>query len=183
MQPLYYFDVTVRGTNMQDGVTMSLPVMARLLRILHGYFAHHPNKFAIAFPRLRMGEFRHPGNIIRVFAESRDEFDGVEDWIGANERVAPYVTKSYVLRVDPQKIFGWMEYRRYRIPSRNSRLLVCRDNRIKSSEEVPYLRMSSSCGEAFSMHISASPGVESERCTPTSYGLSGEARFSLPVLK
>jgi hypothetical protein len=182
MRALWYFDIEVRSSSMKEGMMQSLPVMARLIRNLHGYFGQHPDKFAIAFPRLRMGEFRHPGNVIRIFTEIRDNFDGLVEWVKNNSRVAPYITKSFPQSVDEKNITGWMEYRRYRIPSRGSRLLQCRDNRIKSSEEVPYLRIASNY-EVFSMHISASEGIKTDRCNPTSYGLSGKNRFSLPVLK
>lgn len=183
MRPLSYFDIEVRSSNMQEGALMALPVMARLMRNLHGYFAQHPDTFAIAFPRLRMGEHRHPGNVIRIFAENRDAFEDLVTWIENNTRIASYVAKSYPREVEKQKIIGWIEYRRYRIPSRSSRLQVCRDSRIKSSEQVPYLRIASSVGEAFSMHIIANEGIKTDICNPTSYGLSGSKPFSLPVFK
>lgn len=182
MRALWYFDIEVRASSMHNGATQSLPAMARLMRNLHGYFGQNPDKFAIAFPRLRMGEFRHPGNVIRVFTENRDDFDGLVEWVKNSPRIAPYVSKSFPQLVEEKNITGWMEYRRYRIPSRGSRLLKCRDNRIKSSEDMPYLRISSE-GETFSMHISASEGNKTHQCNPTSYGLSGENRFSLPVIK
>lgn len=183
MRPLAYFDIEVRASSMKDGANLAVPILARLLRNLHGYFAKYPGKFAVAFPYLRMGEHRHPGNVIRIFSENRAEFDGIVQWIENNDRIAGYVNRGYPKIVEDKSIIGWREYRRYRIPSRNSRLHACRDYRIKSSEGVPYLRIASSAGEAFSMHISAMEGVRTEFCNPTSYGLSGKQRFSLPEFK
>ncbi len=183
MIPQFYFDIEVRASNMQEGSYVALPIMARLTRSLHGYFANHPDKFAIAFPKLRMGEFRHPGNIIRIFSEARENFDELVNWIENIPRIASYVCKKFPREVQDKNIIGWMEYRRYRIPSRSSRLQKCRDYRIFLSEQIPYLRIASSCGEAFSMHLIAIEGSKSEICNPTSYGLSGIDCFSLPVLK
>ena len=82
MRPLWYFDIEVRATSMREEATQqSLPVMARLLRTLHSYFANNPNKFAIALPRLCTGKLRHVGNIVRVFAETNEDFFGLVDWI------------------------------------------------------------------------------------------------------
>lgn len=184
MRPLWYFDIEVRATSMrEEAAQQSLPVMARLLRTLHSYFATNPNKFAIALPRLRTGKLRHVGNVVRVFAETNDDFFGLVDWIKNNARIAPYVTKSFPQAVEEKHIQGWEEYRRYRVPSRSSRLVKCRENRIASSAQIPYLRIKSAGnGGVFSMHISVEPGSKTEYCSPTSYGLSGENRFSLPVL-
>jgi hypothetical protein len=183
MQPLLYFDIRIRAATMQEAAGSACPVMARLLRCLHGYFAQHPDTFAVAFPRLRMGAVRHIGNVLRIFAATAECIEQLEEWLGKNNRVAPYIKKGAIQIVEEKNIIEWMEYRRYLIPSRSSRLLDCRDYRIKSSEEVPYLRIASASGDAFSMHICAIQSAKSESCTPTSYGLSGEHRFSLPVLK
>ena len=184
MRPLVYFNIEVAGSSMQSAAaSQSLPVLARLLRTLHGYFSQHPHKFAIAFPRLRKGEFRHPGNVIRVFAEKLEDFVGLVAYLENDQRIWSYIRVDYPRMVDITKIKGWLEYRRFRIPSQKTRTLICRDHRIKVSEEVPFLRISSSNKNSFSMHIDAIPSEKTEKCEPTSYGLSGCTRFSLPDIK
>lgn len=93
MRPLLYIDIQVRYTQAEDEFSTAIPIMARLVRCLHGYFAQNPNKFAIAFPQLRMGEVRRMGNMIRIFMETKDDFYGLNKWFQNNDRIAPYVQR------------------------------------------------------------------------------------------
>ncbi len=184
MRPFYYVDYQARASTMQDlAAHQSLPIMARLWRSLHGYFVENPGKFAIAFPYWRCGERRHVGNVIRVFAEYEKDFEDLSERLKNNENIAPYITKSFFQAVEDKHIEGWMEYRRYRVPTRHAKLQQYREKCWNNAEEIPYLRLKSASNyNVFSMHIIASNGQKTDHCHPTSYGLSGESRFSLPVL-
>ena len=143
-------------------------VMAQLLRSLHTYFVKHPNTFALAFPRLRMGAERSLGDVVRVFAQQIDAFAGLMEWFHANHRIKSALICRAPNYVDNSKIIKWIEYRRYHIGS---------------AKDVPYVRMRSGRGDIFMLRICALESVATPECYPTSYGLSGERRFSLPVLK
>lgn len=178
---MFYMDLSVNGSTMQ--FTNSIPVITRLMKVLHGYFGQNPGLFAIAFPDLRVGGARHPGNRIRVFAKDRDHFDGLVEWLENNDRIAPYVNRGFAKRVDESKVSEWVEYRRYRIPSEKSSRTELREKRLEKSSAVPFMRIVSSSGHAFSMHIEAIKAEKCEGFTPTSYGLSGVSRFALPIVK
>ena len=93
MNPQIYFDIEVRGAaSTRGGSITALPVMTRLISVLHGIFHDHPGKLALALPRMKTGELRHPGHIARVFAESRDDLDAVVNALSENERIQGYVS-------------------------------------------------------------------------------------------
>lgn len=185
MLPKHYLDIEVRGAASRGPAAMAaLPVLSRLLSALHKVFDSYPGRFAVALPRMRTGRARHPGNLMRVFAEHRADLDIICTALAANERILGYVRLGLIQESPEEPERGWMEYRRYRIPSRRSRLEKCREYRLKAGDELPYLRIgSASNGQAFSVHIAAVPGARPDHCAPNSYGLSTATRpFALPVV-
>jgi len=186
MTPNEYFNIEIRGASSSGGGRIpAMPVVTRLVSILHGIFRAHPDMFALAFPRMTTGEFRHPGHVVRVFAQSRDDLDLVHNDLSGNERIAGYVRTDYPKTV-PENFNGlWKEYRRYRIPGNGSRLGKCRDYRLKRAEELPFLRLVSKGNRnVFSFHIEEREGERVDNCQPDSYGFSVPSRaFALPVVQ
>lgn len=186
MTPKEYFDIEVRGASSSGkGRIPALPVVTRLVFILHGIFRKYPDRFALAFPRMQTGELRHPGHVVRLFAGSRDDLDIVHNALEENDRIAGYVRTNYQKKVPDNFNGPWKEFRRYRIPGNSSRLLQCRDYRLKASENLPFLRlMSKGNRNVFSFHIEQREGERPETCQPDSYGFSVPSRaFALPALK
>lgn len=186
MTPRAYFDIEIRGAASAGGGQIpALPVMARLIKVLHGIFSDHPGKFALALPGMRTGEHRHPGHVVRVFADNRDNLRLVQGALQRNERIHGYVLYGWPAEV-PQDYAGkWIEYRRYRIPGTRSRLEKCRDYRLSHADTLPYVRLGSrSTGQAFSLYFAMYDGEKSENCEPDSYGLSiPTKRFCLPDIR
>jgi hypothetical protein len=179
LNPSFYIDI-------ETGATVeSLPVVGRVVWVLHGILRKQPGLFAVAFPRLKKGEGRHPGNLVRVFSDSAEKLKQVLQSLQENERVQQYVS-YYKPKPVPEDFDGaWVEYRRYRIPNTRSRLDKCREYRLNAAEAVPFIRATSKTnGQAFSLHIDAVPGVKPDTCVPDSYGLSVVTRtFALPMVE
>jgi len=143
----------------------------------------------MALPAMRTGESRHPGHVIRVFAEDIEDLYIVQKALQGNDRIHGYISYGRHLPV-PAQVDKWIEYRRYRIPGTQSRLEKCRDYRMKSADLLPYVRMSSkNTGQAFSLYFLAVPfdGREVNSmnidCLPDSYGLSvPDRKFCVPDL-
>lgn len=187
MKPNAYFDIEVRGAASSGaGNIPALPVVSRLISVLHGIFRDHPGRFAMALPNMRSGENRHPGHIVRVFAENRNDLhDYIQSALQQNERIHGYVLYGRHTDVPENFDGGWIEYRRYRIPGNRSRLGKCREYRMNHADNLPYVRLGSkSTGQAFSLYLEARPGEKTEECEPDSYGLSiPTRRFCLPDIK
>ncbi len=186
MKPHAYFDIEVRGAASSGaGQIPALPVVTRLISLLHSIFRDHPSKFAMALPGMRTGEMRHTGHIVRVFTENRDDLYFVQDALQQNERIHGYVLYGRHSDV-PENFNGeWIEYRRYRIPGTRSRLEKCREYRMNHADSLPYVRLGSkSTGQAFSLYFELRPGEKTGDCAPDSYGLSiPTKRFCLPDIK
>jgi len=186
VKPNAYFDIEVRGAaSTGAGQIPALPVVTRLISLLHSLFRDHPGKFALALPGMKTGENRHPGHIVRVFTDNRDDLYVIQDALQHNERIHGYVLYGRHSDV-PENFAGeWMEYRRYRIPGTRSRLEKCREYRMTYADSLPYVRLGSkSTGQAFSLYFEAHPGERTGDCEPDSYGLSlPTKRFCLPDIK
>ncbi|MDP1606306.1 MAG: type I-F CRISPR-associated endoribonuclease Cas6/Csy4 [Rhodocyclaceae bacterium] len=186
MKPNAYFDIEIRGAaSAGAGQIPALPVVTRLISLLHSIFRDHPGRFAMALPGMRTGENRHPGHVVRVFTENRDDLYLIQDALQQNERIHGYVLYGRHNDV-PENFDGeWIEYRRYRIPGTRSRLEKCREYRIKHADSLPYVRLGSkSTGQAFSLYFELRPGEKTGDCEPDSYGLSiPTKRFCLPDIK
>jgi hypothetical protein len=185
MNPRAYFDIEALGASSTGGGQIpALPVITRLVSVLHGIFRLHPGRFALAFPRLKSGESRHPGHVVRVFADTREDLDIIVEALTANQRIHGYVRYGYPKSVSPDFKGPWKEYRRYRIPGNGSRLEKCRQYRLEAAESLPYLRMASkSNGQGFVLFVDCRDGAAPGDCEPDSYGLSLPSRaFALPMV-
>jgi CRISPR-associated endoribonuclease Cas6/Csy4 subtype I-F len=189
MQPDYYADLTLRSA---AGVTV--PVIASaVMQILHSVFTENPNRYALAFPAMKMGDAPTPGHILRLFSESRDEIETASDRIEQNTRLSPFVITGRIRRTPEQYEGEWVEYQRYRVPARRGKSeehqekrLRLRAKRLEEARNLPYFLLSSaSTQQSFSIMIQQH--IYPSRIEPTgstdSYGLSRkEAPLLLPRL-
>lgn len=182
MKPQTYVDAAVRDHAKGEGLT--IPVMTRLMGILHGVFRLQPGRFAVALPEARTGPRPHPGAFIRVFASGREELDLLEAAIRDHALARDYVLIGYPRSVPVGFSGPWREFRRYRISNRGSRLEKCREYRLRQAAELPFFRsVSKSTGHGFGLYVAPMDGVPVEDCQPDSYGLSVADRpFALPLL-
>lgn len=186
MKPAWYFNLTV-STATASGASASgagVTALARLVHVLHRLFAKLDGKHALAFPEMRTGAYRHPGNIVRVFGETREQLDTLADHLETQPFVKDYAQVGRIRAVPVGLSSGFTEYRRFRTPGRSSRLQESRATRLKAGDELPYLHMASdSTGQRFSVYIEpiGHSTAPSEDCLPDSYGLSVyERSFALP---
>lgn len=197
MKPQFYADIRIRnGATVGGGGITTLPVATRLFSVLHGIFHANPGRFAVGFPLMTDGEHRHPGHVFRVFFESEDDWTHLlRKELDKNERIGAYV----FLPEKPKKVSDtfsgpWIEYRRFRIPTRKSTHLrgdaspevkasLCREKRLEIAESFPFFRIySKSTGKRFSLHISSLQGRPTAFCSPDSFGLSrAQNAFALPM--
>ncbi|CAK0764563.1 conserved hypothetical protein [Gammaproteobacteria bacterium] len=182
MKPLIYCDLEVRADTKNEG--FALPIMERTLGVLHGVFRQSPDCYAIALPQAQSGERRHPGAVIRVFAETREDLDRLVTTIQDFPVVRDYLMIGYPRSVPVGFNGPWREYRRYRITNRGSRLEKCREFRLQEASKLPYLRVvSRSTGHGFGLYVASVEGSQVDDCKPDSYGLSVATRpFALPWL-
>ena len=197
MRPCFYADIRIRnGATVGKGGIGSLPVATRLLSVLHGIFRSHPGRFALGFPLMTEGEFRHPGHVFRVFFESEDEWREIL-WkeLNQNERIGAFVFLPETPKKVPVSFSGpWIEYSRFRVPTRKScsprgeapmgwTPSSLREKRSERAEQFPFFRLhSKSTGERFSLHVARREGHPTSECFPDSFGLSrGQNSFALPM--
>ncbi len=184
-----YSDIEVRGAaNQQAAHSNAFPVMNRLFWVLHGIFADRLNTYAIALPKMREGEYRHVGHIMRIFSQNKDDLTFLIGALAQNESILGYVMFGKPKSV-PQSFSGqWLEYRRFRVPNSKVHAQERRLKLLQVSEQWPYFQVKSQSeserhGEriAFSLHIARYAGQPSDHFHPNNYGLSSATRpFALP---
>ncbi len=199
MKPLVYSDIgIINGATVGKGGISTLPVATRLFSVLHGIFRGHPGRFALGFPMMREREYRHPGHIFRVFMESEEDWRIVYGELDRHERIGSRIHLFKDPFPVPENFSGpWIEYRRFRIPSRKSTQFKdketgirlekssnVRENRLDLSEKWPFFMIrSQSTGHCFSLHIEKKEGIPIGMCLPDGFGLStGSKPFSLPMV-
>ncbi len=200
MKPRIYSDIRIRdGATVGEGGIPTLPVATFLFSVLHGVFRNNPGRFALGFPLMREGERRHPGHVFRVFAESEEDWKIVYEELDKHERIGSRIHLFREPLLIPENYSGpWIEYRRFRIPTRkstqfrgehkeriprSSQGIDLRQKRIDASAEWPFFRLrSKTTGTIFSLHITKRNGERTDICCPDGYGLSGTTHsFSLPM--
>ncbi|MFM2056633.1 MAG: hypothetical protein RLY71_1018 [Pseudomonadota bacterium] len=152
---------------------------------VHRHMRAHPGRFALALP-----EGRGFMAVLRVFADTRDELDALAEALHAVPTVRDYAVIGYPQRVPEDFDGAWLQYRRYRIPTRRADRedgAPCRARRIEfaESQRLPYLLVhSASTGQSFGLRVCVLAGTpNAQPCAPDSYGLArSSAPFSLPVL-
>lgn len=192
MTPLFYVDLSAAATTVKnnDGMSAFLPVMGRGFTVLHGVFSRFPGSYAMALPNLREGEHRHPGNVIRVFGETRESVDALLDNIEQHPvfKGEAYFRVSRVRQIPEGYSGDGVAYVRHRIPARGNKKSrkppEYRARRLAEAERFPYFSVSSkSTKQVFSLHVGMRKGSPGGLATPDSYGLStSEKPLFLPVL-
>lgn len=159
-------------------------VMARLLNVVHAISARQSIGFATAFPLAYLGSHPHPGNLLRVFVSSREQADSLLEALEAHEFLMGYVLLDRPRKV-PEDASGSVSYQLFRITSRKNTNTITRQRQIERGNTLPYVRMFSSGGEAFSIrfdvvHRDANADAD---CKANGYGLSSRATpFFLPAV-
>ncbi|QRX80826.1 type I-F CRISPR-associated endoribonuclease Cas6/Csy4 [Glaciimonas sp. PAMC28666] len=192
MQPQAYIDLRVISSLKSDRPNGTAhDVMALLIKFTHAIAARQGFKHAVAFPQAKIGARPSPGNHARVFALARESLETLADELEKQQFIRDYVNIGRV-KVLPSdfKPTAFVEYRRYRVPNRKSRLEASRAKRMAEADSLPHLRLNSSTsGHGFSLflkpiHHETALCAEGTLVTfePDVYGLSVfTRRFALPV--
>ncbi len=189
MNPLCYVDLTVQTGG--KGTGLPAPVLAgAALRVLHGAFKQYPGHYALALPGFETAPFAK----LRIFATNRDDLDTLVEAISGHNLMKDYVQLGYPRKVSQDFDGAWLQYSRYRIPSRKSGRHVedgLRQRRMDQADQrrLPYFILSSqSTGQQFGLYVAINPVAapiewRSGDVLPDSYGLSVSSRaFALPDL-
>lgn len=188
MAPDWYFNLSVAVASGEQGPPgFAIDVLARTLHIVHGIGARHGITYASAFPDMRTGDRPHPGTVLRIFTSMRADGDALLDQLEASGHPRDYLYVGRVRRVPLQQSEGEgassVSYCRFRTTGRHGKNPETRLRRLAAGDRLPYLKMSSSQGQRFSLRINvvrhAAP--PSGTCEPDGYGLCvSERPFSLP---
>jgi len=160
-------------------------VMARLLNVVHAICARSGTEFASAFPLAQPGKNPHPGNLLRVFVSTREQADGLLEALETHEFLMGYVLLDRPRKVAAQGVNGSVSYQLFRITSRKNINTTTRQRQIERGNALPYVRMFSSSGEAFSIRfdVVVRDEVADIQCKGNGYGLSSRAApFFLPAV-
>jgi CRISPR-associated endoribonuclease Cas6/Csy4 subtype I-F len=189
MIPLCYVDLTLQAGG--KGAALPAPVLAgAALRVLHGAFKQHPGRFALALPGFETAPFAK----LRIFAANRDDLDRLVEATSGHNLIKDYMQLGYPRKVSQDFDGAWLQYSRYRIPSRKSGRHVedgLRQRRMDQADQrrLPYFILSSqSTGQQFGLYVAIDPVAvpvdwQSRDLRPDSYGLSVSSRaFALPDL-
>ena len=192
MQPQAYIDLRVIPSLKSDRPNgMAHDIMALLIKFTHAIAARKEFKHAVAFPQAKTGSRPSPGNHARIFAMEKASLEILADELEKQQFVRDYVNigRIKVLAAD-YKPTAYVEYLRFRVPNRKSRLEESRAKRMAEADTLPHLRLNSSTtGDGFSLfvkpvrHTSAScSDGQLPSFDPDVYGLSVfTRRFALPI--
>lgn len=186
MQPLIYTDLRIlAGGSDQRRPGADPRATGLVFGALHQQFRRQPGQYAVAFPS-RHGHLA----LIRVFAEGRPQLDQLVAAVATAGSVRDYAHIGYPQWVPADYAGPWLQYRRYRIPTRKADRhegapLRARRLAAADARNLPYLLVrSGSTGQAFGLRFEVIPGAaQSGECQPDGYGLArASAPFSLPDL-
>ncbi|HRY16406.1 MAG TPA: type I-F CRISPR-associated endoribonuclease Cas6/Csy4 [Candidatus Competibacteraceae bacterium] len=190
MKPAIYVDLEMLAGG-SGGEPMPAPVLAgAALNVLHGAFRQWPGRYALALPGVSPDQANAPGRMLRVFAGSRDDLDALVAATGGHPVIRDYTRIGYPRPVPGAFSGPWIEYRRYRIPSRKSLRKpddTLRERRMQAARErgLPFFQIRSrSNGQPFMLYVQAlEVTAGGAGCQPDSYGLSVSSRpFAVPRL-
>jgi hypothetical protein len=192
MQPQAYMNLrVVPSFKAERPNAMAHDVMALLIKFTHAIAARQEFKHAVAFPQAKTGTRPSPGDLVRVFALDKASLDALAEALEKQQFVRDYVNIGRVKVLAPDyEPPGYVEYLRFRVPNRKSRLEESRARRMGEADTLPHLRLnSSSSGHGFSLfvkpvrHATASCSEDLPLTfAPDVYGLSVfTRRFALPI--
>lgn len=179
MKSRNYIEIHVhQGRDSQIPTAQGASNLEVLFEVLHGAFVAYPGTFALGFPDMQEGEFRHPGRRVRVFAEDAESLRGIGDLIDNSDRLDFLAkVKGGVQAVSAGFAGPWVEYRRFRIPGRDSRKPEFRAARMKTADSLPYIGVHShSTHQYFVVYIQPIRHEVPLDGMPDGYGLSVSSR-------
>ena len=176
-----------RGADTEDIPLAGLS--SRALSILHGAFAQRlavqdAQPYALALP--------NGLEVLRVFSAGRDELDALADNTEKHPFMRDYTSYGRVRQVLITDETRWVEYRRFRIPNRNSIAVDGHEDRngarreasIARASMLPHFVISSkSTGQRARIFVERQEWAKETTgiLTPDSWGLSRlSARFAVP---
>lgn len=186
MRPLTYVDIGVVSVGSGAESGSGDPRIAGIVfGALHRCFRNAPGRFAVAFP-----DGKGFMAVIRVFASTHDELEELGNSLASSRVVRDYALPGRPKAVPEDYSGPWVQFRRFRIPSRKSDRkpgAPLRARRLLEADErrLPYLLVhSGSTGQSFGLRFECLPGEPNEgACHPDGYGLArASAPFSLPDL-
>jgi hypothetical protein len=192
MNPRHYVDFAIADPGDPSpriqgaGAGLPAPLVAgAVLKVLHGAFGARPGRFALALPHYRTAAFA----ALRVFAGGRDDLDALVETVEGHPAIRDYSRIGYPRTVPAHYDGDWIEFRRYRIPSRKACRKpddTLRERRMRRADEgrFPFFIMQSrGTGQQFGLYVEIRPAGATGDCAPDSYGLSVATRpFALPDL-
>lgn len=171
MHPFYYCEALVHT---EQGDNSSAFTRSILFRLLHGYFAHHPEQYALdILPGCRG---------LRIFASTQDHIDTLRGYLTQQSFTRDYLRLTEARPVPSGFTGPWVVCSRFRIPTLKSdrhegathgQLRAQRLRHVKQ-ERMDYFSLSSkSTNQAFSLCVQRTR-VEtgSPDAKPNTYGLS-----------
>ena len=156
MQPRAYVELRVVASfKAERPNAMAHDVMALLIKFTHAIAARRGFKHAVAFPQSKTGAHPSPGNLARVFALDKASLELLADDLEKQQFVRDYVTIGRLKVLAPDYVPpGYVEYLRFRVPNRKSRLEESRARRMAEADTLPHLRLNSaSSGHGFSLFV------------------------------
>lgn len=164
-----------------SGTTLPAPVIAgAMLKVLHGLFGQQPGRYALALPKHQSAPFA----ALRVFAENRDDLDELVQAVEGHPVIRDYSRIGYPRKIPKDHDGPWVEFRRYRIPSRKAGRKpgdILRERRMMQAEErrLPYFILNSlSTGQQFGLYVEvlhyATPNANPVESTPHRGEMEGD---------
>jgi CRISPR-associated endoribonuclease Cas6/Csy4 subtype I-F len=148
--------------------------MSGVLSILHGCFRRHPGELAIALPCYDHTE--QPLNTLRVFSETTDKLEWLVDHVSKHPKIRDYTRIINIKHVPEDWDGEWVEFRRFRVPTRKAGVERLRAKRQAMAKDLPYFNLhSQSSGCVFNLFIEKIKIPKDQLTsggTPDSYGLS-----------
>ena len=132
MQPQAYIDLrVVPSFKSERPNAMAHDIMALLIKFTHAIAAKQAFKHGVAFPQAKVGARPSPGNHARVFALEKSSLEALADELEKQRFVRDYVSIGRIkaLASDYQPP-AHVEYLRFRVPNRKSRLEESRARRM-----------------------------------------------------
>jgi hypothetical protein len=152
------------------------------MHTLHSAFKAKPDTFAVDFPALRVGQYKNPGHIVRIFSANRDALDSLAESIEVDPVLRDLALVGRVRAFDPDTYTGsWIALRRFRVAPHAQPSNRVRD--MQTAEDLPFIRTRSATnGNAYTLTLRRLPCTQGFFGCPNSYGLSGSSDLTLPDL-
>lgn len=126
MKPNFYLELKVKNIDLNmpstDGIPSSLIlIVSRLISCFHSYKKTYDTddeniNIAVSFPEYSRKNYRKIGYTIRFFAEERDKFDNLIDYLEANTFISKHFDVRGVKKVKADNILSYSAFIAKKIP-------------------------------------------------------------------